>query len=132
MSKHTEVSKCILRTSAARYRDRSREALRAQTHLMGGGERLLYSLTIRDAVKTPATFCRPENTIGEVAQIMSDAEATCVFVLDHEGRAVGIVTDRDFRKRVVAQGLAADVIAGPHRHIGLWRPSNGYLSLLQR
>ena len=108
MSKHAEVSEYILRTSIARYMDRSLEELRTQTHLMGGGERLLYSLTIRDAVKTPATFCRPENTIREVAQMMSGAEGTCVFVLDDESRAAGIVTDRDFRKRVVAQGLAAD------------------------
>jgi CBS domain-containing protein len=37
---------------------------------------------------------------------MTSEHATCIFVVDRDGRAVGIVTDEDFAKRVVAPGLA--------------------------
>ena len=38
---------------------------------------------------------------------MTEAGATCV-VVDRGGRALGILTDRDLRTRVVADGLSAD------------------------
>jgi len=108
ISSNAEVSNYLLRTSVTRYIDRSLQELRTQTGLMGDTERLLYSLAVRDVPVAPALSCKQDTTIREAAQMLASAKATCVFVVDGIGTAVGIVTDRDFAEKVVARALPLD------------------------
>lgn len=108
MSRHTEVADYFLRTSVTRYLDRSLNELREQTHLMGDGERLLYSLSVGDVVSGRAVVCTRDTPIQEAARIMSAGGATCLFVVDADGVAAGIVTDKDFAAKVVARGTPLD------------------------
>ncbi len=108
MSQHTEVADYLVRTSVRRYMDRSLTELRAQTQLMGDAERLLYSLTVGDVAKAPAILCSEHTTIRDAALMVADSHVSCVVVVDPDGRAVGIVTDQDFTRKVVAAGLALD------------------------
>ncbi len=52
-------------------------------------------------------ICTPETSIREAAERMAAAPATSVLV-ELGGGALGILTDRDLRTRVVAAGLSAD------------------------
>jgi CBS domain-containing protein len=108
-STYTEVADYLFRTSVTRYMDRSLNELRQQTRLMGDTERLLYSLPIRDAAKDQPVLCAESATISEAARIVSAAKATCLFVVNQEGRAIGIVTDRDFAEHVAARGVSVDL-----------------------
>lgn len=108
ISSHADVANYLLRTSVTRYIDRSLQELRTQTGLMGDTERLLYSLAVSDVPGTPALVCKLDTTIREAAQMLANAKATCVFVVDDAGVAVGIVTDRDFAEKVVARALPLD------------------------
>jgi CBS domain-containing protein len=57
-------------------------------------------------LRSQLVLCSPQTTIREVAQRMTDAAASSAVVgLDG---SLGIVTDRDLRSRVVAQGMAPD------------------------
>ena len=58
-------------------------------------------------VRRPLVVCAPDTTIREAARRMSAAGATCV-VVDSGGEGLGILTDRDLRTRVVADGMSAD------------------------
>ena len=58
-------------------------------------------------MRRPLVVSRRDTTIREAAQRMSAAGATCV-VVDSGGEALGILTDRDLRTRVVAEGMSAD------------------------
>jgi CBS domain-containing protein len=87
ISSNAEVSSYLLRTSVTRYMDRSLQELRTQTGLMGDTERLLYSLSVSEVPTSPPLLC--EHT-------------------DAGGSAIGIVTDRDFAQKVVAQALPLD------------------------
>jgi CBS domain-containing protein len=58
-------------------------------------------------VRRPLVVCAPDTPIRAAAQKMSEAGATCVVVEDG-GRGLGILTDRDLRTRVVAEGMSAD------------------------
>jgi CBS domain-containing protein len=58
-------------------------------------------------VRRPLVVCPPDTTIREAAQRMSAAGATCV-VVDGGGAGLGILTDRDLRTRVVADGMSAE------------------------
>ncbi len=62
-------------------------------------------------------------SIQEVASIMTEEHTSSVLVTDpdkpisndpeeDDGQVVGIITDRDIRSKVVAQGLSLDVVAG--------------------
>jgi CBS domain-containing protein len=108
ISSNAEVSSYLLRTSVTRYMDRSLQELRAQTGLMGDTERLLYSLSASDVPSPPPLLCKQDTTIREAAQMLAAAKATCVFVVDAGGSAVGVVTDRDFAQKVVAQARPLD------------------------
>ncbi len=108
-SRYPEFSEYLVRVSITRYLDRSLKELKDQTNLMGNTERLLYSLAVKDVVSAPVVVCRGETSIGKAARLVSNARATCLAVVDPSGRAVGIVTDRDFTRRVLACGLSLDL-----------------------
>ena len=58
-------------------------------------------------VRRALVVVAPDTTIREAAQQMSAAGATCV-VVDGGGHELGILTDRDLRTRVIAEGMSAD------------------------
>jgi CBS domain-containing protein len=62
-------------------------------------QRLVREVVTREPVGLASTA-----TIQEAAQRMRDEQVSSVLVVD-DGRLVGILTDRDLRNRVVAQGL---------------------------
>jgi CBS domain-containing protein len=60
------------------------------------------SLEVQQVAREPAVWVEREATVGEAAWRMRAEKATCVLV---RGDPPGIVTDRDFRNRVLAEGL---------------------------
>jgi CBS domain-containing protein len=108
-SQHAEVKDYLYRISITRYMDRSLKELQQQTQLMGDTERLLYSLAVKDVVGAHAAVCPEQTTIRDAAQLLVRMEATCVAVVGEDGRAVGVVTDRDFTSRVAAPALSLDL-----------------------
>jgi CBS domain-containing protein len=109
ISTNADVANYLLRTSVTRYMDRSLQELRTQTGLMGDTERLLYSLSVGEVPGSSPLLCQQSATIREAAQMLARSKATCVFVVDEAGAAAGIVTDRDFADKVVAQALPLDL-----------------------
>jgi len=57
-------------------------------------------------VRSPVVICPPDTSIRDAAREMSANGATAIVV--DLGSSLGIVTDRDFRSRVVAAGLSSD------------------------
>ena len=58
------------------------------------------------AVATPIT-CTSETIVREAAQLMTEKNISSLLVVD-SGALVGIITDRDLRRRVLAKGLTAE------------------------
>lgn len=50
-------------------------------------------------------YCNPNTTILEAAKIMTQKKVGSILVLDYEDRPVGIVTDVDFRKKVICNQM---------------------------
>jgi CBS domain-containing protein len=93
------------------------EAVRFVARKMSAGMRLLAGADREpppdagdrpagELVRAPAVVCGPEMSVREAARRMVEAGATCV-VVDLGGR-LGIVTDRDIRTRVLAEGAGGD------------------------
>jgi CBS domain-containing protein len=71
---------------------------------------------VRDLIRAPALLCAPDASVQDAARQMVHAGATCVVV--DLGEQLGIVTDRDIRTRVVADGAGpetplSDVMSAP-------------------
>ncbi|HWE32675.1 MAG TPA: putative nucleotidyltransferase substrate binding domain-containing protein [Solirubrobacteraceae bacterium] len=58
-------------------------------------------------LRGPAVVCGPGTSIRQAAKLMSGAPTSCAIVQLADGE-LGIVTDRDLRTRVVADGLSGD------------------------
>jgi CBS domain-containing protein len=88
-------------------------------------------------IQSPPVLCGPETPIREVARLMVDAPASAALVKLEEG-ALGILTDRDLRTRVVAAGLTPDtpvhaVMSAPAHTCRPDRPSvDALLEMLDR
>jgi CBS domain-containing protein len=63
------------------------------------------SLEVQHVAREPAIWVEREATVGEAAWRMRAERASCVLV---RGDPPGIVTDRDFRNRVLAEGLGPE------------------------
>ncbi len=71
---------------------------------MASADLSLFRHRVRDLVKHPLVTCTLDVTAAEVARRMTDEGVGSLVVVDGDGRAVGIVTDRDLRGKVVAVG----------------------------
>ncbi|MCB1503863.1 MAG: cyclic nucleotide-binding/CBS domain-containing protein [Hyphomicrobiaceae bacterium] len=71
----------------------------------------LMVLTARDMMTKDPVSVTPAQTANAAARIMRDRRISCVPVVEND-EIVGIVTDADFRDRVVAEGCACDVTIG--------------------
>ena len=71
-------------------------------------------------VMTPnPSCCKHDTPLQQVAQMMIDSDCGMIPVVDHDGRPVGAVTDRDIAVRIVARGkdasgaCASDAMTSP-------------------
>lgn len=63
-------------------------------------QRLLYSQNV--------LTCKSTDSIQQAAQLMSALNVGSIIVADEENRPLGIITDTDLRKKVVAKGISID------------------------
>lgn len=79
----------------------------------------LFLHRVRDLVKRAAVMCAPETPAIEIARLFSREGIGSVVVGVADGTLLGIVTDRDLRHKVVAEGrdvhatVAAEVMSAP-------------------
>lgn len=80
---------------------RLRSAARGEVPRLTGD----LSTPVGRLVTRPPVFARPETPVAEAARLMTREGVGSLLVL---GRPMGIVTDRDLRRRVLARGRSAD------------------------
>jgi CBS domain-containing protein len=67
------------------------------------GEQLLFSTKVKDIVRTVPKTIAPETSIQQAAVEMAAHKISSLVVVDSAGLPLGMVTDRDFREKVVAE-----------------------------
>ena len=71
-------------------------------------DQMLFSTKVRDIMHRRVFTCQPAETIVEAAQRMTQQGVGSLIVIDPEKRPLGIVTDGDLRKKVIASGHLED------------------------
>ena len=79
----------------------------------------LFVQRARELVRRPSVTCRPQSSVAEVARLLTREQVGSVVIVDDAGAPIGIVTDRDLRRKVVAEArdpvttTAADIMSAP-------------------
>jgi CBS domain-containing protein len=87
----------------SRYVDRTYQEMHQRSLSYAGSNQHLFVTPIGDIAVKPVTITE-RATIQEAAQIMAEHKISSVIIVGRDGAALGILTDRDFREKVVAQG----------------------------
>jgi CBS domain-containing protein len=72
-------------------------------------EQVLFTGRVKEVMHTNVLTCPPDETIVGVARRMTNMGVGSVIVVDEIGVPIGIVTDGDFRSKVLASGKLANV-----------------------
>jgi CBS domain-containing protein len=67
-------------------------------------EESLLFVRVKEVYRKDVRFCRPSTTVTSLALMVKENDLSGMIVVD-EGVPVGVVTDRDLRDKVLAQGL---------------------------
>jgi CBS domain-containing protein len=100
-----EPTRCVLVPQSVVARHRG--ALGTSPATVYRSDLALFVRRVGDLVKGPPVSCRPEASVAEAARLMTGRGVGSVIVVAGGGAPLGIVTDRDLRIKVVAQGLAS-------------------------
>lgn len=90
---------------AATQHERIRTAI-GQLQAPSRGSSVLRT-AVRDLIRVEPVWARPEMTIAEAARVMTEAGVSSLLIMRGE-RLLGILTDRDLRRRVLAAGVTPD------------------------
>jgi CBS domain-containing protein len=88
----------LLRRATAEILSRSEPSVRGVDF---GLQALVEPVSTR--VRRTPVVCAPDTSIAEAARLMTDADIGSIPVVDEQERPLGIVTDSDLRRTVVAQ-----------------------------
>ncbi len=61
-----------------------------------------------DAKDSNITSISPDASVFEAIKLMADENIGSLIVLDDDGRLVGIVTERDYARKVIVKGRSSD------------------------
>jgi len=71
-----------------------------------------YQLTLRvsDLATYDPVTAKTHETVADVARLMTEKRVSSVMVVDEDNKLCGLVTDRDMRVRVIAEGRPTDSV----------------------
>ncbi|HVY31606.1 MAG TPA: CBS domain-containing protein [Polyangiaceae bacterium] len=88
---------------------------------------------VRDVMSRELRTCLPSDSLNVAAQQMWEGDCGALPVVDHDGRALGMLTDRDICMAAYTRGLALGEIAvssAMSAHVFSCRPSDSLRSLM--
>jgi len=86
---------------------------------MGVTDNLEPGIKVKDVMVSPVITVKEKDSLKKVAQLMSKHNIGSIIVVDKDGHPVGIITERDAVKRVMAKDLipskvkAKDAMSSP-------------------
>ena len=98
----------FLKSHITRYIDKTYREMQDKSMFYGGSDRLLFTTRVGDMAVKDVVSTHEDTTIREAAQIMSEHRISSIVVRDRNSLPTGMVTDRDFREKVVAKGRNVD------------------------
>ncbi len=105
INKNPGFGEYFMKSFFKNYLDKTYKEMRSKNLLFKEGEKLLYTTPVKDILTKAPVMAGTETTIKEAAGIMSEERISSIIIRDSQDAPLGIVTDRDLRDKVVAQGV---------------------------
>ncbi|KPK27281.1 MAG: hypothetical protein AMJ61_06260 [Desulfobacterales bacterium SG8_35_2] len=105
LQKNPEVNEYFLKSFFVNLLDKTYEETRKAYTAGTTGEQLLFSTKVKDIVRAAPKTIMPDISIQQAAVEMAANKISSLVVVDSAGLPLGMVTDRDFREKVVAEAL---------------------------
>jgi CBS domain-containing protein len=94
----------LLQTHFNKYIHRTFSEMQNKRLLQGSGDLMMFTTQIGELASHPVVTTDGGTSIREVAVTMNREKISSIVITDGDGVLSGIVTDKDLRERVVAQG----------------------------
>ena len=104
LESHRAFTEYFVKSHIVKYIDRTSGELIDRNMFRGGSDRLLFTTRVEDIAVKGVVATSEETPIRTAAHIMSEKRISSILVTDSRNLPLGIVTDRDLRKKVVAAG----------------------------
>jgi CBS domain-containing protein len=62
-------------------------------------------MLVKDVMSSPAITVREDSPVDKTAQLMDEGRVGCIIVTSKDGKALGIITESDLVRRVLAKNL---------------------------
>ncbi|MDH3996554.1 MAG: CBS domain-containing protein, partial [Desulfobulbaceae bacterium] len=103
LQNNPEVNEYFLKSFFVNLLDKTYEETRKAYTGGTTGEELLFSTKVKDIVRAAPKTIAPDISIQQAAVEMAANKISSLVVVDSAGLPLGMVTDRDFREKVVAE-----------------------------
>jgi CBS domain-containing protein len=116
--RHEAFSEYFTDTFGKRMLDRTYAAVIAKNAPTRADALSLFNQPVREVCSRDLLICNAEATIQHAAGLMSRRRCSSIFVRGSGGDIIGILTDNDLRKKVIAEGLpiekpVAEIMSAP-------------------
>ena len=98
------VTEYLLQSHFSKYIDKTYREMHSKSLFYGSSDHFLFTTTIGDIASKDVVTVSEDTSIQEAAREMAKHRISSLIVLDRYNLPTGIVTDRDFREKVVAKG----------------------------
>lgn len=105
IEKHPKLKEFFHQSFLKKYLDKTFEEMHSKTLSVCTSDMLLYTTPVGDLATKGVISAFQDISIREAGEIMTKHEISSLVIIDSNAVPVGIVTDRDFRKKVIAKGL---------------------------
>ncbi|HIJ59908.1 MAG TPA: cyclic nucleotide-binding/CBS domain-containing protein [Nitrospirae bacterium] len=105
IDRHPNIKDFFHQSFLKKYLDKTLEEMHSKTLNKVSGDMLLFTTPVGMLATKGVISVFQDTSIKEAAEIMTRHEISSVVIIDSNAVPVGIVTDRDLRKKVIAKGL---------------------------
>lgn len=102
---YDQFSEYFTDTFGKRMIDRSYAAIIKSGTESAAATSQFFNLRVQDIYHANLLSCLSHTSIQEAASAMSARGCSSIFIRDEQEKIIGVVTDNDFRKKVIAHGL---------------------------
>jgi len=114
MNKYPEVRDFYLKSFMNIYLDKKYAEDTSKKTLIGSVDKILFTTTVEEIASKNVISIPEQTPIKEAARVMCENGISSLVIMNNDGIPVGIITDKDLRKKVVA---AARDVNEPVRNI---------------
>ncbi len=104
LERNPKVNEYLLKSYFTHFIDRTHEETRKKFARATQGDRALFETPVGHIVRRTAITATEDLSIRRAARRMTERGISSLVIVDGDSKPVGIVTDRDLREKVVAEG----------------------------